>query len=206
VVAALVTLIAACQTTLPDASSTAGSGAIGLGPTASPEPPPAFGPLASPMPPDVTTPVVLDPTLLGFLPPTVGGIAIMESVDEATDALDDPALPLIATAMDAGVAVDAANGNLVVAWVVRLRPDRFTDGIYQQWRDSYDEGACAAAGGALGRAEATIDERTVYITSCVAGLRAYHVWLQDAGILISASAIGEANLGEQLMGNLQVPA
>jgi hypothetical protein len=46
----------------------------------------------------------------------------------------------------------------------------------------------------------------VYITSCTQGLRTYHVWLTDQGILISASAIGDANFGEQLMDNLRVPS
>jgi hypothetical protein len=180
---------------------------MGIGaPTPSPAAPETFGPPPSPTPPDQTTPVVLDPTLLAYLPATVADIPVTESVDEATQELNDPALPKIATAIDAGVAVDAGNGNLVQAWVVRLRTDKFTDAIYRQWRDSYDEGACAGAGGVVGRAEATIDDRTVYITSCAAGLRAYHVWLDPAGILISASAIGEGKFGELLMDNLQVPS
>lgn len=149
---------------------------------------------------------MLDPTVLAFLPTTVGGVPVTESADEATQALSDPSLARIGTAIDAGVAVDTGPGNLVHAWVVRLRPDRFTEAIYQQWRDSYDEGACADAGGVVGRAEATIDARTVYITSCAASVRTYHVWLEQAGVLISASAIGDGRFGELLMDNLRVPS
>jgi hypothetical protein len=202
-VAALLLLVA-CQPTSP--GPTPRSSSTTAAATPSPEPPATIGPPPSPTPPDETSPVVLDPTVLGYLPADVGGIPLTESVDEATQALADPSLPKIATAMDAAVAVDAGNGNLVYAWVVRLRPDTFTDGIYGQWRDSYDEGACGGAAGIVGRAEAQIDDRTVYITSCTGTLRTYHVWLKDQAILISASAVGEGKFGELLMDNLRVPS
>ena len=200
----LVLLAAGCSTS-PNPTAPAGSAAPGLDGTPPFGAPETIGPPPSPTPPDETTPVELDPSVLAFLPATVGGVPVTESADEATEALSDPSLGKIGTAIDAGVAVDTGSGNLVHAWVVRLRADRFTDAIYQQWRDSYDEGACADAGGVVGRAEATIDERTVYITSCTASVRTYHVWLEQADILISASAIGDGSFGELLMDNLQVP-
>jgi hypothetical protein len=204
--AGLLSLLAACQSAPPGATAPAASDLLGFGPTQSLGAPETFGPPPSPTPPEEPTAVVLDPTLLDFLPATVADIPVTESTDEAAHALGDPALPKIATAMDAGVAVDTGSGNLVVAWVVRLRPDKFSDAIYQQWRDSYDEGACAGGGGVVGRAEATIDERTMYITSCAGGLRTYHVWLKGPGVVISASAIGDGKFGELVMDNLRVPA
>lgn len=200
---AALALVAACQPT--SLGPTPGSSLRTTAPTPSPQPPETIGPPPSPTPPDETSPVVLDPTVLAFLPADVGGIALTESVDEATQALADPSLLRIATAVDAAVAVDTGNGNLVYAWVVRLRPDKLTDTIYGQWRDSYDEGACTGAGGDVHRAEATIDDRTVYITTCTTGLRTYHLWLKDQAILISASAVGDGNFGELLMDNLRVP-
>jgi hypothetical protein len=201
----LVLLAAGCSTPVNPTQS-AGSAASGLDASPSFGAPETVGPPPSPTPPDETTPVALDPTLLAFLPLTVGDVPVTESADEATQALSDPSLGRIGTAIDAGVAVDMASGNLVHAWVVRLRTDRFTEAIYQQWRDSYDEGACAAAGGVVGTAEATIDDRTVYITSCGASVRTYHVWLEQVGILISASATGDGRFGELLMDNLRVPS
>jgi hypothetical protein len=203
-VAALLISVLACQAT--PTGPTPGSSAPPGGATPTAEPVVTLGPPPSPTPPDGTSPVVLDPTVLAFLPADVGGIALTESVDEATHALSDPSLPKIASAMDAAVAVDAGNGNLVYAWAVRLRADTFSDTIYGQWRDSYDEGACIGAGGIVGRAEAQIDDRTVHITSCTDGLRTYHVWLKDQAILISASAVGDGRFGELLMDNLRVPA
>jgi hypothetical protein len=149
---------------------------------------------------------VLDPTLLAILPESIEGAPVTEALDEAALALADPALPRIATALDVGVAVDTATADLVTAHVVKLRPEAFTDATYRQWRDSFDEGACAGAGGVRGVAEATIDERTVHITSCVARQVTYHVWLKGHDTLISASAIGDGRFGEKLMDNLRVPA
>ena len=186
-------------TPTPEAGATAGI-------AATQEAPGSNGPPPSPTALDQSSAVTLDPEVLAVLPESVGGIALTESVDEATQALADPSLPRIAAAMDAAVAADAGSGNLVYAWVVRLRPERFSDEIFRQWRDSYDEGACSGAGGVIRHADATIDARTVYITSCVQSLRTYHVWLEDQGMLVSASAIGDARFGEQLMDNLRVPA
>ena len=201
--ACLVVLAAGCSTP-PSTTQPFGSAATGLDGITSSGTPETIGPPQSPTPADQTTPVELDPTVLAFLPATIGGVAVTESADEAAKALSDPSVGKIGSALDVGVAVDQGNGNLVVAWVVRLRPDTFTDAIYQQWRDSYDEGACADAGGVVGRAEATIDARTVYITSCTSSTRTYHVWLEQPGILISASAVGDGRFGEVLMDNLRV--
>ena len=70
---------------------------------------------------------------------------------------------------------------------------------------SYDEGACAAGGGILGNAQADLGGRNTYITSCVAALRTYHVWLEEQNVLISASSIGDTRFGEKLMSTLVVP-
>ena len=204
VLVALLLGLAACQ---PGSTpSTSRPGSSGPGGAATLEPPTSFGPPPSPSPPDSASPVVLDPTLLAVLPESIDGVPVTEALDEAALALADPALPRIATALDVGVAVDTANADLVSAHVVKLRPEAFTDATYEQWRESYDEGACAGSGGVLGLAEATIDERTIHITSCVQGLRTYHVWLVEQDTLISASSIGDARFGEKLMDNLRVSA
>lgn len=198
-------LVTACSSD-PTATATRGPGSTGAPATATAQPLASFGPPPSPTPPDDTSPIVLDATLLAFLPEAVGGIAVSEDIDEAATALSDPALPRIASAVDGAVAVDAGNGNLVYVWIVRLRPGVFTDGDYRQWRDAYDEGACAGAGGVVGRAEATIGGRQAYVTSCVAGLHTYHVWLQEDDLLVSASSIGEGRFGELLLEGLRIPA
>ncbi len=195
--------VAACQTGTPPGPS-ALPGSSGPRPTSLIGPPLTAGPPPSPTPPDEATPVALDPALLDILPEMVAGFPVGESIDQAASALNDPALPRIATALDAGVAVDTASGNLVYAIVVRLREGAFDDDAYRQWRDSFDEGACAAAGGVVGRAQATIDERNVFVTSCVTGLLIYHLWLAEEDLLISAPSVGDGRFGELLMGELRV--
>lgn len=162
------------------------------------------GPGASPTS-DGAAPADLDPGLLDYLPATVGGVVVTEALDEAAAALTDPDLGLVATALDVGVAVDQASGNLVTAHVVRLREAVFTDELYRQWRDSFDDGACAAAGGVGGHLETTIAERPVFITTCAGGLRTYHTWIADQDLLVSAASVGSGRFGEELMGTLRIP-
>jgi hypothetical protein len=198
---------AACTSNPPQSAGPSGPGtAIASGATATVQPGPTFGPPPSPTPGDDATPVALDPTLISILPAAIDGIPVQEDIDEAAVALNDAVVQMIAGSVDAGVAVDAGNGNLVYGWIVKLKPDVFNADKFRLWRDSYDEGACSAAGGVVGRAEAEIGGRTAYVTSCVTGLHTYHVWLQDQDILISASSVGEGRFGEKLLEGLRVPA
>jgi hypothetical protein len=144
--------------------------------------------------------VVVDPTLLGILPQTVDGIAMVESAEGESAALKDPNLTKVASAVASGLAIDAATGEFVYVFVVRLMPGALDDTGYRSWRDSYDEGACSQASGVTGHAETTIGGRTVYIGTCAGGVRTYHVRLDGPGLLISASAVGEQRrLGEKLV-------
>jgi hypothetical protein len=167
------------------------------------------GPLATVGPPPIATPddaapVVIDPTLLGVLPASIGTVPVQEDLDAAAAAVNDPALDQIASGVDAGVAVDLGNGDLAYALVVRLKPGAFGEELFRQWRDSYDEGACAQAGGVVGHAEAEIGGRKTYVTSCVQSMHTYHVWLADENLLISASSIGEGRFGEELLKGLRL--
>ncbi len=197
----------AARSTSPRSTATPGAGST-IGPVgaASIQPPTSLGPAPSPTTPDEAMPLVIDPALRSLVPEKVAGSPVTEDADEAAKALSDPTLRRIASAADAAVAVDTASGNLVLAWIVRLRPKAFGDEAYRQWRDSYDEGACTAAGGVVGRAEAQIGGRRTFVTSCGAGIHTYHVWLQDQDVLISASSVGAGRFGEHLLEGLRVPA
>lgn len=204
-----VLLIAGCGTALPsgDASqppSASGEPAASEG-APSLQPPATFGPPPSPTPPDDSVPLAIDPTLLDILPEAIDGIPVTEDANEAAIALGNRSLDDLASALDAAVAVDTGTGNLVYALVVRLKPGAFNDELYRQWRDSYDEGACASSGGVVGRAQAEIGGRDTYVTSCVADIRSYHVLLEDQDILVSAWSLGEGRFGEKLLQGLRVP-
>ncbi len=163
-------------------------------PTTSPSGPAASGSEA----------VVVDPSLLAILPSSVDGLAMTESADGEAEALKDPNLPKVASAVTSGLAIDTVSGDFVYAVVVRLLPGAMTDASYRDWRDSYDEGACSQADGVVGHAEATIGGRTVYIATCGGGVRTYHVWLEAQGVVISASAVGDQRrLGEKLVEGLR---
>jgi hypothetical protein len=148
--------------------------------------------------------VAVDPSLLDVLPEDVDGVAIEPEPASAESISRDPALAGDVEAIAIGLAVDAESqgANLAIASVVRLRPGVFNDGFFRNWRDSYDEAACAQAGGVVGNAEAEIDGRPVFIGSCTGGAHTYHV-VARVDVLVSVTAVGEKRLGERIVEDLR---
>ena len=147
--------------------------------------------------------VPVDRRLLDVLPPTVAGLSVEPSDEGDAGSASDPGLAAIAASFATAVAVDPQTGDFVYAAVVAVQPGVLTDAVFRDWRDSFDDGACSQAGGVVGNAQAELGGRTVYIGSCEGGLHTYHAWLEDRDLLVSASSVGEARLGEQLMGDLR---
>ena len=143
---------------------------------------------------------VEEPSLLGVLPADVGGVPVTLEHQAFLDAMTDRAFATNVRRAAFGVAVDGT--DLVSGVVAELAPGRFTEAFFRDWRDTYNEGACAQAGGVVGNAEAEIDGRTVYIATCAGGLRTYHAWIPERGAIVSAFALGERRLGESLMEGL----
>lgn len=198
----LAVVLSACSTNGPSAVPSAGSTALGIeSPTPAPivttGPPPSASS-------DDSAPVVIDSSLLAILPESINGAPVKEDPDAAAQAVSDPALDQIAVGVDSAVAIDGS--DLVLANVVQMKPGAFGAEVFRQWRDSYDEGACQAAGGVVGHAEAQIGGRQVYVTSCVASMHTYHLWLPDQNIVISASSVGDNRFGEQLLTGLRLPS
>jgi len=126
------------------------------------------------------------------------------SPETAADVAKDPALAIAVEALAIGLAVSSGSStdqDLVIASVVRLRPDIFNDAFFRSWRDSYDRAACAQAGGVAGNAETKIDDRQVFIGSCVNGAFTYHTRYGE-DVLVSLTSVGKARFGEQVMSNL----
>lgn len=201
---ALAPAVGACGATGPTAGPPTAGPTIDQGPTPTLAPPVSFGPPPTPTPDDGSGPLVIDAALLELLPAEVAGAPVIESLDEATLALGNAVLQEIASAVDAAVAVDTSSGNIVYALIVRLRPARLGEAAFRDWRDSYDEGACAVAGPVIGWAEQVIDGRTVHIGTCEGGIRTYHVRLDGPEILVSAWSLGDAGFGELLLSTLRV--
>jgi hypothetical protein len=147
--------------------------------------------------------VPIEPSLLDVLPPQVDGLSVVRTDEALADALADPGLVAFADAVAAALAADPATGEFVYATVVRPRAVPPADEILLDWRDSFDEGVCAQAGGVSGTAEADIGGRPVFIGSCAGGVRTYHAWLGNRGVFVSVSSVGERRLGEQLVEGLR---
>jgi hypothetical protein len=143
--------------------------------------------------------VAIDPGLLDLLPATVSGLPLEDSPETAAASAADPALARSAESIAVGLVVDPATESFAVASVVKLRPGVFDEEFFRDWRDSFDEGVCAQAGGVEGNAEAAIDGRTVFVGTCAGGVHTYHVHLEDSDVLVSVNAVGSGRLGEELM-------
>ena len=141
-----------------------------------------------------------DPSLLALLPTTVDGAAVAEESESFADAVGDP--DFVASVAAAAFPFVVKENDLASGVVARLRPGVFSDAFFRDWRDSYNTGACAQAGGVVGNAEAQLAGRTVYIASCAGGLLVYHAWLDQPGVLVSLFSLGEHRFGEQLMDGL----
>lgn len=152
--------------------------------------------------PGPSGPIAIDHSLLSVLPRTVAGLPVTEDSDGDDQLLADDVAPQIASAGVAAVAVDTQTSDLALAFVLRLLPNALTDDKFRDWRDSYDEGACAGSSQVVGKAESDVAGNHVYIGTCATGLRTYHTWLKDKGILISISSTGDKRLGLDILGNL----
>ncbi len=175
-------------------------GPASLAPAASSPLPPTPAALSSSSP-DPAASVALDESLLGVLPPDVGGAPIRLEPDALASALSDPDFARNVEAAAFAVAVDA--GDLASGVVARLRPGVYTDALFRDWRDTYNAGACGQAGGVAGNAQADLGGRTVYIATCAGDLRVYHAYLPERGVIVSLLSVGPRRFGEQLMGGLR---
>lgn len=145
--------------------------------------------------------VVLDESLLAVLPPAIDGIAVASEPDAFARAAADPDFARNVGSAAFAVVVDGS--DLASGVVAELEPGRYSDALFRDWRNSYNEGACAQAGGVAGNAEAEMGGRTVYIASCAGGLRVYHAWLPERGVIVSLFSLGDRRFGERLMGDLR---
>lgn len=197
VVTALV--VSGCASPSPSPSQSA---------AASPAPPATASPASTTGLPSASTPtpgaaVPIDPDLLDALPTAVDGLALVRTDEALADALADPGLVAFAEAVAAAIAVDPATAEFAYATVIRPRVVPPSKEELLDWRDSFDEGVCLQAGGVSGTAEADIGGRPVFIGSCAGGVRTYHAWLGNRGLLVSVSSVGERRLGEQLVEGLR---
>ena len=184
----------------------------GPGPTVAPSAAlPSAGPFAPPsavatgVASSSAAPVAVEPSLLDVAPAEVEGFPLTFDPTTSAELAASPDLAGDAEAIAIGLAIDPGTAGVedfVIVNVVRLRDEVFSDEWFRDWRDSYDAGACDAAGGIRGNAEAEIDGRTVFIGSCEGGVLTYHVRLDDADLVVSMHGLGPRRFGEQVAGDL----
>lgn len=153
--------------------------------------------------------VTLDASLLALLPASVGGLPINQEPESFAEAVKDPSfvasVDRAVFALAVGGAADSAASattDLLSGVVAHLRPGVWSGKWFSDWRSSYDEGACAQAGGGVAHAESTVGGRTIYVTTCSQGLRVYHTYLPTAGVVVSMLSLGQGDLGLELMQQL----
>ncbi len=145
--------------------------------------------------------VVEDPTLLAVLPETVDGVEVKLEPQAFADAVTDPAF---ASSIVAGAFFVAVDGpDLASGLVARPAPGRFSEEFFRDWRDTYNDGTCAQAGGVTANAEAELGGQAVYIATCAGGMRTYHAYIEQRGLVVSLFSLGDRGLGEELMADLR---
>jgi hypothetical protein len=148
--------------------------------------------------------ITIDSSLLAVLPASVRGVPLVENPDGEAHDLTDPALAGEASALAAALAIDAATSDWAYVSVVRLRPGVFSDAYFRSWRETFDAGACAQAGGvAQSSAEATIAGHQTFIGHCVGGILTYHVHLTQGNVIVSISGVGDQRFGQLVVEGLR---
>ena len=145
--------------------------------------------------------VALDESLLAYLPANVAGVPVTSEPDAFATAAKDPDFAANVDAAAFAIAVDA--NDITSGVVAHLRPGRYSEALFRDWRDSYNEGTCAQSGGVAGNAQAELGGRLVYVTTCGNGLRTYHAYLGQRNVIVSLFSLGDRHFGEQLMSGLR---
>jgi hypothetical protein len=187
---------------LPDPIASASAAAPGS-PATLPAPTSALG--ESPASGDV----LVDQSLLSFIP--INGHGLLQSIDPDTTAqvAQDPDLRanasalMIATYTAVPTSASAApTDDIAVVSVIRLRDPSAGDDWFRAWRDSYDNAACANAGGVTRNSQTDVGTHTVFVGACAGGSFTYHTRLADGAIVVSITSVGSLRLGETIMERL----
>lgn len=190
----------------------------GCGPSPTPTPPPVTAPpsprpsltaSAPPETPGAASPssegsvsaLVRDDSLLAVLPADIDGNAVAAEEQSFEEAAADPAFA--DHVARAAFAIVTSPNDLASGVVAELRPGLLDDSFFTDWRETYNEGACAQAGGVATNAETQLGGRTVWITTCGGGLTVYHTRLPDRNLVVSLFSLGEGRYGERLMRGLR---
>jgi hypothetical protein len=207
IAAAISIIVGACGSPVTSPASVTVTSAATLPAASSASPTAAASTIFAPspsLPGPSRPPVVLDADLLSVVPVAnrIGFDVTYDPVTSATVAGDagvaqDATGLAVALVRVTGSAADAA--DIAVMSVIRLRDPKVDEAWFRSWRDSYDESACAQAGGVVRHAEVTIAGHLVFVGSCAGGAFTYHTRVRDGELVVSVTSVGPARLGEMVM-------
>ncbi len=170
---------------------------------ASPTPGTSAAALGSASPSPGGSPAVpIDASLLGILPPTVGGQVISEIPEIEANLVTDPNLVQNAAALAVALGINGSSGDFAYVAVIQLKPIVFSNAFYLSWRQSYDEGACSQSSGLKGTSSTEIAGRQVFVGTCIGGATTYHVHLASPDRLVSITSVGAADFGRLVLAGL----
>jgi hypothetical protein len=92
--------------------------------------------------------------------------------------------------------------DFAIVSIVHLRDPSVGDDWFRSYRDTYDEAACAQAGGVVRHAEATMGSNHVFIGGCAGGAFTYHLRAPGQPIVVSITSVGPARLGERVAASI----
>jgi hypothetical protein len=140
----------------------------------------------------------ISPSLLSYIPISVGGSTLIEDVTQEIQALDDPAYAAAFTSYYAARINDITAPNWLLVTLQERKPDAQNEEFYAQWRDDWFKVSCSQAEGLGSASTETINDLTVDIGSCNGGVVSYVLAL-DNGVLVSMMDLGPRRLGRQLV-------
>ena len=150
--------------------------------------------------------VEADPGLFAFLPGAGDGLAFTYDPETTAQVASDPSLTRHLVGLAVGLyrpsGATPSDPDFVIANVGRLRDPSVGEEWFRPWRDTYDQAACAPAGGVAGHAEATMAGHLVFIGTCAGGAFTYHVRLGGGAIVVSLTSIGSSRLGQAILERL----
>ena len=145
--------------------------------------------------------VLVDPLLLDVLPRTAGGAERRPDEASAAELAATPDLRGVVNTLALALYIDG--DDYAVASVIRPRPEIATDLWFRSWRDDFDAGVCAQAGGVdPGHSQFDVDGRTVYRSTCAGGVTIYHVKLEAPARVVSIQGAGGTDLGRAIVDDL----
>jgi hypothetical protein len=160
--------------------------------------------------PSDALPIAADPGLINsVLGTSVAGLTFRYDADTTAQVMADPGVRKDASAL--GIGLYTVTGqtpveDFAIVSVLRLRdPASADDEWFRSYRDSYDESACAQAGGVARHSQTEIQTHTVFIGSCAGGAFTYHLRTMTGDLVVSITGVGPGRIGERLAGEVTDP-